>query len=74
MHACFLCAAPNAFVFISNVTGEQYTLNTTWVSQVDAEKQCACTGGHLVSYTSLDEQQEVGSRLGMVLGAGMMHV
>jgi hypothetical protein len=51
--------APNAFVYTSNVTGQTYTLNTSFVSQADAERQCACTGGHLVSYTSQDEQQDV---------------
>jgi hypothetical protein len=46
-------------VFQSNITGQTYTLNTSFVSQADAQKQCACTGGHLVSYTSLDEQQQI---------------
>jgi hypothetical protein len=54
-------AAPNAFVYTSNNTGQTYTLNTSFVSQADAERQCACTGGHLVSFTAQEEQQDVGS-------------
>ena len=53
------CAAPNQYTFNSSVSGENftYTLNTSLVSQADAEHHCACFGGHLVSYTSLEEQQ-----------------
>ena len=54
-------AAPNAFTFTSNITEQTYILNTSFVSQADAEHQCACQGGHLVSWTSLEEQQQVGT-------------
>ena len=52
-------AAPGAWTFNSSIAGSNftYTLNTTMVSMLDAEHQCACQGGHLVSYVSPEEQQ-----------------
>ena len=36
-----------------------YTLNTCSLTQPEAEQFCRNAGGHLVSYESLEEQQEV---------------
>jgi hypothetical protein len=61
----------------------RYTLNTSMVSQADAQLQCMCQGGHLVSYTSVEEQQVSGGRAGRpgcwgvqgwVLGWVLVHV
>ena len=44
---------------MSETSGETYLLNTCQLAQPDAETFCRANGGHLVSYLSLEEQQEV---------------
>jgi hypothetical protein len=43
----------------SAVTGSRYMLNTSLASQAEAQAACNLQGGHLVSYSSLEEQYEV---------------
>jgi hypothetical protein len=70
--SCCQCAAPGAWTFNSSIAGSNftYTLNTTMVSMVDAEHQCACQGGHLVSYVSPEEQQVRGTHFHSAAGPG----
>jgi hypothetical protein len=46
-------------VFTRAATNHSYLLNTSMANQAAAEALCQASGGHLVSYGSLEEQQEV---------------
>jgi hypothetical protein len=50
----------SAFLYISPSSRITYILNVTSLPFVDAQASCNEQGGHLVYYTSLEEQKEVG--------------
>jgi hypothetical protein len=54
-----LTAAAAGYVYVSPVTNMTYVYNTSTVDQRTATKLCNSQGGHLVAYTSLEEQQDV---------------
>lgn len=47
---------PGAYTYDSKLTGTRYVLNTDARNQRQAEAGCIALGGHLVSYTSAQEQ------------------
>lgn len=56
---CRTAAAALAPVYTSTVTGVQFRLNTAKLNFSAAEAECARNGGHLASFTSIDEQSDV---------------
>jgi hypothetical protein len=52
-------AAPSTYAYVSTATNNTYLLNTTSVGFVQAELSCNDQGGHLVTYGSFADQQEV---------------
>jgi hypothetical protein len=44
---------------MSPITNDTYMLNTELLNAIDAEQQCRLAGGHLTSYHSAEEQQDV---------------
>jgi hypothetical protein len=42
--------------YTNNLTDISYVLNTSMTNYYEAEDNCLALGGHLVSYTSLEEQ------------------
>jgi hypothetical protein len=56
---CGLPAALNAYNYTSNASGVTYVFNNTPVNSYDAQTACNTYGGHLVWFSSLQEQQEV---------------
>jgi hypothetical protein len=54
-------AAPSVFNYTSKINNSTYMLNTNTMAFEGAESFCNDYGGHLVSYGSKAEQQEVGS-------------
>ena len=52
-------AAPKTARYKSGMTQNAYMLNTTIDDMYAHQAACQLLGGHLVSYTSLQEQQEV---------------
>jgi hypothetical protein len=52
-------AALTSFNYTSPNTGTTFVFNNTPVSSSAAQQQCQAYGGNLVSYMSLEEQQEV---------------
>ncbi len=59
--ACFACpaAALGAFYYTSPLTNVTYLFNNTPVNAFQAELACQAGGGHLVSFTSVEQQQEI---------------
>jgi hypothetical protein len=57
----FICKlmGPRNLTRQSNVTGNVFTLYTAQATQAEAEQVCRSQGGHLASFTSLDEQVEM---------------
>jgi hypothetical protein len=45
-----LYAAPQAFVYESNVSKATYLFNNSHVSMADAHRSCAENGGHLAAF------------------------
>lgn len=58
-------AAPGVFNYTSKINNSTYMLNTNPMAFEGAESFCNDYGGHLVSYGSKSEQQDVG-RHGLV--------
>jgi hypothetical protein len=54
--------APGVFNYTSKINNSTYMLNTNPMAFEGAEGFCNDYGGHLVSYGSKMEQQEVGSK------------
>jgi hypothetical protein len=54
-------AAPSVYIYNSTISALSYILNTEPTNFTSAEEWCKLSGGHLVSYTSLAEQAEVGA-------------
>jgi hypothetical protein len=52
-------AAPATSNMTSTVSGNTFILNTAPVQQAEAQEACNAAGGHLASYSSQEEQQEV---------------
>ena len=52
-------AAPLSMTYISPSSGSVFTLNTTALTQAEAQKACNRFGAHLAVYTSSQEQNEV---------------
>jgi hypothetical protein len=55
-HLRCCCTVPGAYTYDSKLTGNRYVLNTDARIQREAEAGCIALGGHLVSYTSAQEQ------------------
>ncbi len=51
---------PAVAYFTSPLTQNSYLLNTSKADRMEAESSCIEWGGHLVSYTSKEEQNDVG--------------
>ncbi len=49
-------SAPEPPLYVSKYSGYTYLLNTTAVTQVQAERSCNMQGAHLASYMALEEQ------------------
>jgi hypothetical protein len=47
------------YSYTNNLTSISYVLNTTHTNFYEAEDNCIALGGHLISYTSLEEQIDV---------------
>jgi hypothetical protein len=47
------------YTYVSNVTNATYMFNTNATDGYSAQAFCNANGAHLVSYGSLEEQQEV---------------
>ena len=63
-------AAPAVFPsYTSGITGSVYTLHTRLANQTTAELVCNREGGHLASFSSLDEQAEVEQAYIKMVGA-----
>ncbi len=56
---CCRAAANKTSTYTSPVTGSTYILNTTLGDRYSAQAGCRKAGGHLVSFTSLEEQMDV---------------
>ena len=56
---CICCAGDGAWTYYSNTTRHTYVFNSTATTQQQAELGCQAAGGHLLSYTSRQEQREV---------------
>lgn len=50
---------PQAYIYTSPSTNITYVLNTTFTTFKGAEATCNEYGGHLISYKSIQENQEV---------------
>lgn len=59
--APFLCEIPacGSYTYCAESTGYNYTLTTCRASYSEAEGSCRLQGGHLASYASQQEQEEV---------------
>ncbi len=53
------CAAPGVFWYTSEITNSTYILNQFAGNFTNATSFCNDNGGHLVSYVSVEEQEEV---------------
>lgn len=60
--------APDMYVYVSNASNATYLLNTTFTNQVAAQRSCNANGGHLVAYTSIEEQVGAGQRTTRLAG------
>jgi hypothetical protein len=52
-------AAPGIFRYTDGNSGDTYVLNTNLMNMMDAEKACNAEGGHLASWTDMDQQGSV---------------
>ncbi len=52
-------AAPLSITYVSPSSGSVFTLNTTMLTQAEAQRACNRFGAHLAVYTSAQEQNEV---------------
>ncbi len=59
MRCTLLPAACRTANYTSPISGDQYVLNSCDLRQPAADQFCRSVGGHLVSYKTLEEQQEV---------------
>ena len=59
--AVYICEVdrPLTMTFTSNITQNTYMLNTSAADRNQAQESCIGMGGHVVSFTSLEEQREV---------------
>jgi hypothetical protein len=56
-----LCGAEPGltYTYTNSFSSVQYVLNTTRVNWYEAEDTCMSMGGHLISYSSIEEQLDV---------------
>jgi hypothetical protein len=57
------CAATGAWNYTSPLTNDTYVFNSTTLNQADAQASCKVAGGHLVAWTSVEEQVGAAQRL-----------
>ena len=53
---CLACAAPKAVPYTSGVTDSLFYFVNQRKTFADAQKMCTTLGGHLASYSSVQEQ------------------
>ncbi len=61
------CAAAGAWNYTSPITNDTYVFNSTAVNQADAQSSCKVAGGHLVAWSSVEEQVGPGAWLALAL-------